>query len=100
MKKLLLILLVFMMFNCTAENIASIGSELTKNEKYQVSLSTVCSDNSTKTWYCISRTEYDRLAALSRTCEMITITSSGGNNYTGIIASDFSFRKSESPCSN
>ena len=69
MKNLFLILLVFMMFNCTAEDIASIGSELTKDEKYQVGLSTVCSDNSTKIWYCISRTEYDRLTALSRSCD-------------------------------
>jgi len=89
-----------MMFNCDSESIASIGNELTKNENYQVGLSAVCSDISTKTWYCISRTEYNRLTALSRSCEIITITSSSGNNYAGIIASDYSFRKSESPCSN
>ncbi|WP_223552119.1 MULTISPECIES: hypothetical protein [Aestuariivivens] len=100
MKKSFLILLIFMMFNCDAEDIADIGSQLTKNERYQVGLSAVCSDTSSKTWYCISKAEYDRLAALSRSCDIITITSSSDNKYTGIITSDNSFRKSESPCFN
>ncbi|WP_242121680.1 hypothetical protein [Aestuariivivens sediminicola] len=99
MKKLLL-LLVFIMFNCDAEDVADLAHELTKNEKYQIGLSLACSENSTKTWYCISKTEFDRLKALTRSCESITITSSGGNNYSGIIAGNSSFRKSESPCSN
>ena len=86
------------MFNCDAESIADIGNELTKNENYQVGLSEGCSDNNTKTWYCISKNEYNRLTALSRSCDIITITSTSGNNYNGIIASDYSFRKSELSC--
>lgn len=98
MRKLLFVFPLFIL-GCDAENIADIGNQLTKDEKYQVGLSTVCSDNATKTWYCISRTEYDRLLQLERSCDVITITSSSDNNYAGIISSDYSFRKSENACS-
>ena len=97
MKNPLLILLVFIMFSCDAESIASIGQELTRDRTYQVGLCTLCDDYGNITWYCVSETEYNTLKGLPKSCEIISITSSSGSMYSGIINSD-SFRLDESPC--
>ena len=99
MKNPLLILLVFIMFGCDAESIASIGQELTRNRTHQVGLCTLCDDYGNITWYCVSETEYNKLKGLPKTCEVISITSLNGNEHSGIINSD-SFRFIESPCIN
>jgi len=97
MKNPLLILLVFIMFSCDTESIASLGQELTRDRTYQVGLCTLCDDYGNITWYCVSETEYNTLKGLPKSCEIISITSLNGNAYSGIINSD-SFRLSESPC--
>ena len=97
MKTPLLILLVFIMFSCDAESIASIGQELTRNRTYQVGLCTLCDDYGNITWYCVSETEYNNLKGLPKSCEVISITSLSGTMHSGIINSN-SFRFVESPC--
>ena len=101
MKKLLLILIVFILLSCSADSIASLANELVidSNRNYQVGLCTLCDDYSNITWYCLSKTEYNRLKALPKSCEIVTITASSGNKYSGVINSN-SFKHSESSCYN
>lgn len=85
MKRPIILLLVLIMTSCDAEGIASLGQDLTEQKKYKVGLSTLCNNNSSVIWYCINKTEYNRLLALSESCDVISITSSSGNKYSGIL---------------
>lgn len=101
MKKSLLTLFVFIILSCDADSISSLANELIidSNRNYQVGLCALCDDYSNINWYCLSKTEYNRLKELPKSCEVVTITSSSGNKYSGIINSN-SLKYTESSCYN
>jgi len=85
MKKRIISLLVLIMISCDAEDIVALAEDLTEQKKYKVGLSILCDNNSSVIWYCINKTEYSRLLALPTSCDVISITSSNGNEYTGVL---------------
>lgn len=85
MKKTIILLLVLIMISCEAEDIVALAKDLTEQKKYKVGLSSICNNNSSMIWYCINKTEYSRLLALPESCNVISITSSSGNIYTGVL---------------
>ncbi len=95
MKKLLLLLLVVLMVNWSPEEIKSLAEALTKD--YQVGLREFCSDETSRTWYCVSINEYNRLKELPQSCETISITTISGTLIEGVISND-SFRHSTHNC--
>lgn len=85
MKRPIILLLVLIMTSCDAEDISAFAKDLTEQKRYKVGLSTLCNNNSSVIWYCINKTEYNRLLALPASCDIISITSSSGNKYSGIL---------------
>ncbi|WNH12734.1 hypothetical protein [Thalassobellus suaedae] len=85
MKALLSILVVFMLFNCTNDQILEKAKELTRDKNYKVGLTTLCESNIDIKWVCVSKTEFERLHALPVSCNTVLITSLEGNKYSGII---------------
>ncbi len=96
MKKPLLLLFVFILFNCTAEDITKIARDLTLEKNHKIGLVTLCNSSANLNWICVSKSDFDKLKVLPKSCEVVTITSSSGNNYSGIINS---FSNDEKPCS-
>ena len=101
MKKLFSILLFFSFFNCSENQIIDATQEelidATSKDVYKIGLVSICNSNSNFNSVCVSKIEYDKYRVLPKSCNIITITSINGNNYTGIISS---FNSDDTPCTS
>lgn len=95
MKNTLLILLVFIMFGCDKQDITDTLIDATRVKNYKIVLVDICDSSINSNSVCVSKSEYDKYIVLSKSCDIVTITSLNGNKYSGIISS---FNSNDTPC--
>ena len=93
--------MIFSFFNCDENQIIDAAIEelidATRNDIYKIVLVNICNSNSNFNSVCVSKSEYDKYWVLPKSCNIITITSINGNNYTGIISG---FNSDDTPCTS